>query len=291
MSVTTPNIGIYIPADGQTLYGQSFAQGMVNIDQHDHSGGPNKGLPIGSAGVADGSITYPKLNANVADVTTGIGVNAILPNQLQILGVLRSIFQIAAATGLIAKNGTNATAVTISGTANQISVASGDGSAGNPIISFTPVTTNPTQPCFNYGVGGVTQLAVTGDGTDYVVQFPDASFYGEFQQGANYDGTSIFTAPIAGVYLISSSLKVTNINVGGSNSTQINATVNVANQYTFCYLDSSVVTKGDQVVLSGSQLVKLAPGDTVTINLRINNGLAVKYANVTDGNFSVILFC
>jgi hypothetical protein len=43
---TTPNIGIYIPSDGETGYGASFQSGMINIDQHDHSGGPNKGLPI-----------------------------------------------------------------------------------------------------------------------------------------------------------------------------------------------------------------------------------------------------
>ena len=45
MGTITPNIGIFIPADGEQNYGSSFAAGMVNVDQHDHSGGPNKGPP------------------------------------------------------------------------------------------------------------------------------------------------------------------------------------------------------------------------------------------------------
>jgi hypothetical protein len=136
MGQVTPNIGIYIPAAGETNYDSSFAAGMVNIDQHDHSGGPNKGVPIATSGLADGSVTYNKLNANVADTTTGIGTNGAMPNQLQILGLLKNIYQLVTATGFLAKNGSVATARTIMGTAGQIDVANGDGSGGNPVISL-----------------------------------------------------------------------------------------------------------------------------------------------------------
>lgn len=54
MGQTTPNMGIYVPSAGETNYDQSFASGMVNVDQHDHTGGPNKGVPIGTGGIADG---------------------------------------------------------------------------------------------------------------------------------------------------------------------------------------------------------------------------------------------
>src|SRR5574338_34789 len=117
MGQTTPNVGIYIPAAGETNYDASFAAGMVNVDQHDHSGGPNKGVPIDTSGIADGSITYQKLNANVADNTTGIGTNVgPLANQLMILGLLKNIYQIATASGFISKDGSNAHARTITGT-------------------------------------------------------------------------------------------------------------------------------------------------------------------------------
>ena len=109
MGQFTPYIGLYIPVAGETNYDDSFASGMINLDQHDHSGGPNKGVPITSSGLADFSVTYNKLAANVADITTGIGVNSTpgLQNQLQILGALRNIFTLGntAAIGFLTMNG------------------------------------------------------------------------------------------------------------------------------------------------------------------------------------------
>lgn len=136
MGVTTPNISIYIPAAGETNYDSAFAAGMVNIDQHDHSGAPNKGVPISSAGIADFSITYNKLNANVVLAGGGLAVDSGTPNKLKVDGILLPIFQLAA-NGFIARTGaTTAAARTLTGTANQITVTNGDGVAGNPVFSI-----------------------------------------------------------------------------------------------------------------------------------------------------------
>lgn len=110
---------------------------MQNIDQHDHSGGPTGGVRISTTGLEDGSVTYPKLAANVADTLTGIGVSgAAGANQLSILGLLKSIYQIATAGGFISKNGTAANARTLTGTANQVTITNGDGTAGDPVFSL-----------------------------------------------------------------------------------------------------------------------------------------------------------
>jgi len=101
MGQTTPNIGIYIVAAGETNYSESVAAGMVNIDQHDHSGGPNKGLPIATEGLGAFAVTFDKLNVNVVDPTTGIGTSLVLPNQLVMLDPLKSIFQLAPTTGFL----------------------------------------------------------------------------------------------------------------------------------------------------------------------------------------------
>ncbi len=167
MGVTTPNIGIYIPAAGETNYDASFAAGMVNLDQHDHSGGPNKGVLITGTGLADFSVTYNKLNANVADNTTGIGTSAILLNQLQILGLLKNIFQIPTTAGIITKDGSNAHARTIVGTA-PVTVTNGDGVSGNPTISlpttfFDSGTFTPTVNTTNNDISGVTYSLQDGN--------------------------------------------------------------------------------------------------------------------------------
>lgn len=135
MGQFTPNIGLYIPAAGETNYNDSFASGMINLDLHDHSGGPNKGVQITSSGLGDFSVTYNKLAANVADPTTGIGVNVTpgLQHQLQILGVLRNIFTLAAVPGVgfISMNGSAVAARSMADSAS-IAWTNPDGVAAAP---------------------------------------------------------------------------------------------------------------------------------------------------------------
>ena len=94
MGQTTSNISIYIPAAGETNYDASFANGMTNVDQHDHTGGPTKGVQISTTGLVDGSVTYPKLNANVVNTTTGLGTEAApFENRITTTGLLKQLAQ------------------------------------------------------------------------------------------------------------------------------------------------------------------------------------------------------
>lgn len=139
MGTFTPNIGLYIPAAGETNYNDAFAQGMINLDQHDHTGGPNKGLPISSSGLADFSVTFNKLNSNVVDPTTGVGVNSTpgLQNQIQLLGILRNLFQLASIPGIgfVAMNGSTVAARSFT-SAGTISWTNPAGTSGNPIADL-----------------------------------------------------------------------------------------------------------------------------------------------------------
>lgn len=167
MGQTTPNISIFIPSAGETNYDASFLAGMINIDQHDHTGAPTKGVPINSLALADGSVTFPKLNANVADTTTGIGTDTgVNANKLIILGLLASIYQNGTATGILSKNGSTAFARTItSGDTNRITVTNGDGASGNPTITAPDTPdydgVNNGSGTFNFQVGGITQAILT----------------------------------------------------------------------------------------------------------------------------------
>lgn len=64
------------------------------------------------------------------------------------------------------------------------------------IITSTGVVTKPTQPAFSAVGSAGTQTNVTGDGTLYTVVFAIE----DFDQGNVFDGTSTFTAPVAGKY-------------------------------------------------------------------------------------------
>ncbi len=165
MGTTTPNIGIYAPAAGETNYSQSFAAGMVNIDQHDHSGGPNKGLPIATEGLGDFSVTFDKLNANVVDPTTGVGNSGTFPNQIVLLDPIKSIFQLAPASGFITMDGTTSHVRTFQNS-SSITWTNADGVGGNPSASVNIAGISPvTVPNGGTGLTTLTPYAVLAGGT------------------------------------------------------------------------------------------------------------------------------
>jgi hypothetical protein len=145
MGTFTPNIGIYIAGPGETNYGDSSASGMLNIDQHDHSGGPNKGLPIGTSALGPFSVTYDKLNSNVVNPLTGIGVSMSMPNQLVLLGVLDNLFTLSsgAGVGFLAINGSSIQSLTLESSSSALSWSNPQGIAGNPSISFNIAGISP----------------------------------------------------------------------------------------------------------------------------------------------------
>jgi hypothetical protein len=206
MGVVTPNIGIFIPNAGSTNYDSSFAAGMANVDLHDHSGGPNKGVPITSSGIDAGAITYDKLNPNVVDTTSGLGTHTGgLANQITTTGLLKSIASLVSGTGFIAQNAFNANALTITGTANQIAVASGNGASGNPVISIATPMLLPSNPAFQ-AYNSVPLTNVTGDGTLFNVTMNSHTT----DRANNYSSPN-FTAPSTGVYFMTCSLVITGL--------------------------------------------------------------------------------
>ena len=145
MGQTTSNMSIYIPSNGETLYGDSFAAGMLNVDQHDHSGPPNKGVPLSSSGLADYSVTAIKLNNTgstaVVDITTGLGFNG--SNQIQTTGLLNALNGVGT-LGLLVQTSAGAAATTrsITGVAGEVDVTNGNGVGGNPLIGLSSSTKN-----------------------------------------------------------------------------------------------------------------------------------------------------
>jgi len=127
----TPNIGIYIPAAGEDGYSEDFASGMVNVDQHDHSGGPNKGMPIATEGLGAFSVTFDKLATNVVDPSTGVGTSGVFLNQIVMLDPLKAIFSLAPATGFITMDGTLAHVRTFTDS-GTITWTNANGASGNP---------------------------------------------------------------------------------------------------------------------------------------------------------------
>lgn len=287
MGTTTPNIGIYIPAAGETNYDAAFAAGMINIDQHDHSGSPTGGVPIANSGISDGAVTFNKLAANVADNATGIGTNGALgANQLAMLGLLKSLFQIGGGfNGLLVKNGTAALARTITGTANQIAVTNGDGIAANPILSLPANTTNALQSSFLGNAGA--QAGVTGDGTVYGAIFA-AGGANTFNRGGNFNGSATYTAPVTGVYMVHAELSLDGLDATNTTG-EIIIRVNGNPTYTdFNGNIGAVRNFGNGFIISINQIMLLTAADNINIALQISGGAGLN-VNIADGTFAAVL--
>jgi hypothetical protein len=89
MGTRTPNMSIYVPTNGEDLYGTSFKAGLMNIDAHDHSGAPDNGVQIGTNGIQDGAITPDKLSNQIIVEDTVSTTNAT-PTQIASIPVPES---------------------------------------------------------------------------------------------------------------------------------------------------------------------------------------------------------
>ena len=268
MGTVTSNISIYIPAAGETNYDSSFAAGMVNIDQHDHSGPPTKGVPIAAAGIANGAVTFQKLNTNVVDPTTGIGTSGVNLNQIIALAPLSSIFQLAPASGFIVMNGTAALIQTFAGTPNQIAVTNANGIAGPPTFSLTPVVQNPTQPTFQvFNSAPVTN--VTGDGTNFAVTFDTVDYdvgtgFASPNYTAGQNGTYLFTCSIVLIGLL-------NTHVSG----QLFFKTSTGQTQYGMRMNPWAMSDGGNLAIEATSLFKMTAGESVFINLQVSGGTKV----------------
>ena len=281
MGQTTPNMGIYIPAAGETNYDASFAAGMINIDQHNHSGAPNEGVPISGAGIAAGAITYDKLNANVVTSGGGLQVNGAFPNQLEVAGFLTGLFALSS-TGIVVQTGAN-TAVdrTLVGSTNQIAIANPSGVSGNPTFTLAPVVLNPTQPLFSAYLS-TDQNSVTGDGTLYTIVCDTAVV----NQGAYYNtGTGVFTAPIAGNYFFTATTLFVAPNASGTVSF-INTIVASSPAYTFEGRMDVATSSNTNIAVTATNIIPLALGATVTLKALASGG--AKTTNIVSVTGSTV---
>lgn len=260
---TTPNMGIYIPTAGQTNYDQAFRAGMLNVDQHDHSGAPNKGVPISSAGIAAGSITKDKLNTNVVSLGEGLAIDGANPNALIADGLLNALYKLNV-TGIIARTGAGTVAArTITGTANRVTVSNGNGVSGDPAIDVT------AQSIVKAYINAST-AAITGSNEIATVVFDTEVF----DVGSGYNpATGIFTAPETRTYLFCVQIQFEGLNASITDGESFIETT--GGDYQIGRNNFGAIrTAGAQALVGLSTCipVQMNAGDTAQVRLQINQG-------------------
>lgn len=77
MSTPLPNIGLVVPASGDTDYPTSISTSLTNLDNHDHTTG--KGLPIGTGAISDNAVTPAKIAADAVTTAKILDANVTRP--------------------------------------------------------------------------------------------------------------------------------------------------------------------------------------------------------------------
>lgn len=187
-------------------------------------------------------------------------------------------------------NSTNTNPITGSGTISYEALSfSGSGVDIN--------TTTQTARTLRYGflrstlqpsflASAAAQNLVTGDNTTYTVQFTTVIR----NQDSDFDGTSTFTAPVTGSYLLCVELRMSGII---SSQTNGNMTIVTSNR-------SYIISGGSTFAQSnasggltwcGSQICDMDAADTAVINLTVNNGTKVVNITTSTTHFSGNLLC
>lgn len=110
---------------------------------------------------------------------------------------------------------------------------------------------------------------VTGDGTTYTIIFSTEIF----DKGGNFDGTSTFTAPITGRYLLSANILMEQVGVA---HTVVLVNIVTSNRtYTIFQANGSIADANGSIVISGTVLADMEAADTATVTVRAINGTKV----------------
>ncbi len=182
-----------------------------------------------------------------------------------------SVSSDASATTVNIATGGAAKTLTVGSTNTTSSTAIKSGSGNVAInsgltIDSTGRNTNAAQPAFQAWATAVTD--VTGDGTGYNIVFDNVVF----NRGSNFDGTSTFTAPVTGLYMLNCSLFMANITAAHTDVSLAIVTSNAI--YRSCQINPGVVAVNvainGNMGLSFSVLADMDASDTALVNVNVS---------------------
>lgn len=128
----------------------------------------------------------------------------------------------------------------------------------------------PLQPAFS-AFPNAAKTNVTGDGTTYTVVFDSENF----DQGSDFDGTSTFTAPVAGQYAFYVSISFSDLSTSFT-SLQVELNVNAGTTYELQYSDPQCGYALSTVyIATGAIHLELAASDTVVVDVTVSGSTKI----------------
>ena len=147
-------------------------------------------------------------------------------------------------------------------------------------VDANGIVTNAAQPAFR--AQNLVLNNVTGDGTDFTIVFATEIF----DQNADFDGTSTFTAPVAGRYLLTAFVEVSGITAACDSMSMTLVTSNKSYVLTRNQTNTTVTARAFQF----SIVTDMDAADTATVKI-LNTGEASAVHDIAagDAQFSGVL--
>ena len=141
-------------------------------------------------------------------------------------------------------------------------------------ISSDGEVTKPLQPCFCAYASGA-QSNVTGNGAEHTVIFATE----RFDQGGNFDGTSTFTAPVAGRYLLATTVQMVGLTSGTVDDMTIKIVTSNQSYDSLFYIVNMATT---QHSLKHTIVCDMDASDTAVVKVIVNG----ESSDIADINVS-----
>ena len=185
----------------------------------------------------------------------------------------------------VANGGTGLTSIT------ENAVVTGDGTdpiqISTMLISDAGEMTNPSQPAFLANLS-TTQDNVTGDGATHTVIFATE----HFDQGGDFDGTSTFTAPVAGNYVFYTAVQLNGV-TADTDIVQVNINARLNRVTQTANGNNNRAGASDTIILNGAFFVDMDATDTCVITVFANGAASdsLDMVNTTSNFFGGYLEC
>lgn len=177
--------------------------------------------------------------------------------------------------------------------ANNLNNVAGSGTNGQFLGNVSGTPTWQAAPGITSVAFMATQLAdqtnVTGDGTIYSVTFTDVIE----NLGSGFDGTSTFTAPTTGIYLLGFNLAISSTSNYTGQTNSLFSIITTATEYRFQQYNLAVYApiEANAVQINGCVMANMTSGDTATLECRVLNGAKdVSIAGSTAYGFRTPVF-
>jgi len=148
------------------------------------------------------------------------------------------------------------------------------------LMSAAGEVTMPLQPCILVE-NSLDDDNETGDGTAFTVIFDSEIF----DQNADFDGTSTFTASVTGRYLVCFTVQLEEVGAGHT-TIQVNI-VTTNRSYEFVLGGGNSIDASGSINISGSKIVDMTATDTLTITIQVSGG--AKTVDISGAGMSTSL--